>query len=207
MFRTKYELDKRTKVETNPGTEIVPIRTSTLDGMHRLVVIEKDGNVRNQREYINSFEQETDIHVILNRFANGDKDALLKRAGAYIDITSMPGSLAEFTQLATEAESLFKSIPHEVKEKFNNNPLEFLATFGTDEWIKKMDTSEYAEQNAKADEMVSKSKAARDASMPAYNKNVVYGDQPINTEIPVEPIKNEESSNKMSFNFNLKGDN
>lgn len=207
MFRTKYEVDKRTKVETNPGTEIVPIRSSELDGKHRLVVVEKEGNVRNQREYINSFEQETDIHVILNRFANGDKDALLKRAGAYIDITSMPGSLSEFTQLATQVESLFETLPYEVKEKFDNNPLEYLAQFGTDEWIKKMDTSEYAEQTAKADEMVLKSKAAKDASLPAYNKNVVYGDQPVNPEIPVEPIKNEDSSSKMSFNFNLKGDN
>lgn len=207
MFRTKYELDKRTKVETNPGTEFVPIRSSELDGKHRLVVVEKKGNVRNQREFINSFEQETDIHVILNRFANGDKDALLKRAGAYIDITSMPGSLSEFTQLATQVESLFETLPYEVKEKFDNNPLEYLAQFGTDEWIKKMDTSEYAEQTAKADEMVSKSKAAKAAAAPEYNKNSVYGDQPVNPEIPVEPIKSDESSSKMSFNFNLKGDN
>lgn len=130
---------KRDRVFTTPGSPIRTIFGSKLD-QRKNIVIEKKGE-ENLYAYINSFADSVDINVLLARFANGDKEALLQRAGAYIDISAMPTNINEFLEYSRNATALFDTLPIEVKQKFNNNVVEFISSVGDEDWKQIMDTS------------------------------------------------------------------
>lgn len=181
MFRTKYT--KSDPVYTNAGSHEKIVYGSRLDMNHRLVVEPK--GKENLYAYINSFADSVDINVLITRFTNGDKEALLQRAGAYIDVSSMPSNLHEFIALSDQVSSLFNTLPAAVKAKFDNNVLTFTSMFGTDEWNNIMNTSQ-ADINKEA------SKASLEASKAhkAAIKNSVYGElNPIDTPVPVTPVE------------------
>ena len=136
MFRTKYQ---RVQVNAVTGSPIRVVREAVYDKRKNITVVEK--GKENLYAYINSFADSVDINVLLARYRNGEKDALLQRAGAYIDISSMPANINEFIDLSRSAQNLFNSLPVETKEKFNNNVMEFISTVGDPEWIEKMNES------------------------------------------------------------------
>lgn len=136
MFRTKYQ---RVVTVSEPGSPIRTVREAVYDKRKNITVVEK--GKENFYAYINSFADSCDINVLLARYRNGEKDALLQRAGAYIDISSMPANINEFIDLSRSAENLFNTLPVETKEKFNNNVMEFISTVGDPEWIEKMKDS------------------------------------------------------------------
>lgn len=187
MFRTKYEEHKR--VYSDPGSPVVPVYKSEYDENHNLVV--KENGVKNLYAEINSHAESCDIHVVLNRFVNGDKEALMQRAGAFIDISQMPDNLNDFVKLASQAESLFNTLPYEVKEKFNNNPVEFISQIGTTSWEEKMTTSEAQEKMANDEVIKAASAINKEAAKTQYGfDNTVYG--PVQPESPSpEPVPSE----------------
>lgn len=136
MFRTKYQ---RVQVNAETGSPIRVVREAVYDKRKNITVVEK--GKENLYAYINSFADSVDINVLLARYRNGEKDALLQRAGAYIDISSMPTNINEFIDLSRSAQNLFDTLPIETKEKFNNNVMEFISTVGDPEWIEKMNES------------------------------------------------------------------
>lgn len=175
-FRNKYE---RREVISQAGDPVKIQYAGEYDKNKNLVVVPK-GKI-NLRSYINSFADSVDIHVLLARFQNGDKEALLQRAGAYIDISALPTNINEFIELSRNAENLFSTLPVEVKEKFNNNVVEFISTVGDPEWIKKMSTSEAAEKVIVSD-------AAKEVKKKNLkNAKVTYGDEPV---VPVDAGSN-----------------
>lgn len=166
MFRNKYE---RREVISQPGDPVKIQYAGEYDKNKNLVVVPK-GKI-NLRSYINSFADSVDIHVLLARFQNGDKEALLQRAGAYIDISALPTNINEFIELSRNAENLFNTLPVEVKEKFNNNVVEFISTVGDPDWIKKMSTSQAAEKVIVSDN----AKNAKKKNL--MNSQVIYTDE------------------------------
>ena len=167
MFRTKYERVEKVSI---PGNPIKDQLAGEYDKNKNIVVVPK-GKI-NQYAYINSFADSVDIHVLLARFQNGDKEALLQRAGAYIDISALPTNINEFIELSRNAENLFNTLPVEVKEKFNNNVVEFISTVGDKEWIEKMNTSQAAEKVIVSDNSKKVSKKNKEASQIIYNDGV-----------------------------------
>lgn len=135
-FRNKYD---RLVVKAESGSPIRIVKEAVYDRNKNITV--KPKGEENFYAYINSFSDSVDINVLLARFKAGDKEALLQRAGAYIDISSMPANINEFIELSRNAENLFSTLPVEVKEKFNNNVVEFVSTVGDPDWIEKMKTS------------------------------------------------------------------
>ena len=169
MFRNKYD---RREIFSCPGDPIREIREAEYDKSKNITVVPK--GKENFYAYINSFAESVDIHVLLARFQNGDKEALLQRAGAYIDISALPTNLNEFIELSRNAENLFNTLPVEVKEKFNNNVVEFISTIGDKSWNEKMSTSKAQIKNDISENSKKAQKAHKDASK--IQRNSVYGD-------------------------------
>lgn len=176
-FRTKYQ---RNDIETNPGDPIRTVYGAKYDNKHNLIVEEK--GKEDFYAFINSFADSVDINVLVTRFTNGDREALLQRAGAYIDVSSMPTNLNDFISLSQSATALFDTLPVEVKKKFDNNVMEFVSMVGTKEWNEIMDTSQVEERKKITDQQKAATKKNKES---VKVSNSVYGDQP--TE-PVEPV-------------------
>ena len=195
MFRTKYQ---RVQVNAETGSPIRVVREAVYDKRKNITVVEK--GKENLYAYINSFADSVDINVLLARYRNGEKDALLQRAGAYIDISSMPANINEFIELSRSAENLFNTLPVETKEKFNNNVMEFISTVGDPEWIEKM--SESPADIAKNIVVSSKQRADinKEMSKPELNRVVPLENPGINLQDPdvtTQPIVNPLTGNEV----------
>lgn len=126
----------RSGLYTCPGSPI-SIKYAPVVGSDGSVTLKEVGK-ENTDEFINSFAESCDLRVILQRVANGEVDLLEKAKGTYGDFTGTPKTLAEFLQLQIDSSRLFSSLPLEVKKLFGNDPNQFLAQTGTDEWFEKL---------------------------------------------------------------------
>lgn len=84
---------------------------------------------------IQSHADSVDIHSIIARFTMGDYSALNRKTLSYFDTTEAPTSLADAHRYIQNGEYLFNRLPVEVKEKFNNNYLEFVSQIGSKAWV------------------------------------------------------------------------
>lgn len=118
---------------TEPGSPVHTLYAPKVspDGSVDLV----ESGVENTYEYIQSFEESTDLHTILARVAAGDSAALFARPGSYGDFTKLPSTYAEALQLQIDSNNLFKSLPVDVRSKFDNDSSKFFASAGTLEWF------------------------------------------------------------------------
>lgn len=93
-------------------------------------VLSKKGTIDVYQE-IQSHADSVDIHKIIDRFNNGDLSVLDNGSGYYCDITQMPKTYAEMIQRMQDAEVYFKTLPVEVRAKFNHDVNQFImADFG-----------------------------------------------------------------------------
>lgn len=99
--------------------------------------LDPDGE-HNLYEDIQSFRASTDMNLILSRYLNGDPSVLSRVQGFYMDISEMPTNVHEAMTLMDRARSDFDKLPVDIKEKFNFDSNQFLASLGTDEWFDKM---------------------------------------------------------------------
>lgn len=92
----------------------------------------------NLDDYIQSFAESCDIHVIMSRYANGETDVLSKVQGTYGDFTGMPISLADMLNRVIAGENAFNQLPANVKKLFNNSFTEYAVATGNPEefWAK-----------------------------------------------------------------------
>lgn len=82
---------------------------------------------------------EPKIENIIRRALGGDETALAVMHGQYMDVTEAPKTLAEMQQLVIKATNQFNELPLDIREKFNFDPGQFVAEYGTPEWLKKME--------------------------------------------------------------------
>lgn len=130
-FRTQY--DDRASVYQEPGHPIKPVYSPRYneDGVLDLVVTGSE----DLYDYIQSHKQSTDIHVLLERFANGETDVLSRMQGFYGDVTSMPKTYAEVLNAVIVGEETFARLPVEIKQRFDNS-------FAV--WLSAMDKPDFA---------------------------------------------------------------
>ena len=134
MFDTQYTPHNR--IAANPGSPIKVVYGGKYDANGR-VVLEKKGE-ENLYDYIQSFRDSVDLNVILARFSNGDVEALNKAQGFYADVTDFPKNMADALNRINQAEEMFKSLPLEIRQKFDCSFEQFLAQSGSDDWLSKM---------------------------------------------------------------------
>lgn len=132
-FRTQY--DDRSPVFQEPGSSVKLVYSPRYDdnGVLDLVVTGKE----DLYAYIQSHKESTDIHVLLDRFANGEVDVLQRMQGFYGDVTSMPKTYAEVLNAVIVGEETFARLPIEIKNRFNNS---------FSEWLASMDKPDFAER-------------------------------------------------------------
>lgn len=133
-FKTQY--DARDRVFTDPGSPEHITYAGHYDEKGR-VVLEESGR-ENLYDYIQSYAESCDIHVLMKRYANGDVDALSQKQGFYGDFLSFPKTYAEALNHMNEMERQFMALPVETREKFGNSFTEFLAASGEPDFLDKL---------------------------------------------------------------------
>lgn len=134
-FWNRSERPKTTPA--NPGTPEEPTYEIDIDLRgHKSLIQTGYTNTYNR---IQESLEETKIENIIRRALGGDETALAVMHGSYIDVTDAPKTLAEMQQLVIRATNQFNELPLEIREKFNFDPGQFVAEYGTHEWEKKME--------------------------------------------------------------------
>lgn len=132
-------VDFRVRVKTCPGARFKD---------EYKAVFAKDGTMHLEAtdrtdlySYIQSFKDSTSIEKLLERFKEtGDMSIFNQRRQEpmYGDFLEMPKTIAEMYQRVNDAQAAFMALRPEIREKFNNNPSEWLASLGSPEWAAKM---------------------------------------------------------------------
>lgn len=133
-FKTQY--DARDRIFSDPGSPEHITYAGHYDEKGR-VVLEESGR-ENLYDYIQSYAESCDIHVLMKRYANGDVDALSQKQGFYGDFLDFPKTYAEALNHMNEMERQFMALPVETREKFGNSFTEFLAASGEADFLERL---------------------------------------------------------------------
>lgn len=138
-FRTQYDRLEQ-PIYTNPGEQFHQTLRARFDdkGNYELV---KDEVIDVQAQ-IDSWKDSVDLNLILQRYSNGDTSALEKYQASYGDFTGLPKNMIDAMNFFNDGKDVFDHLPLDVREKFGFNFGQYLAQFGTDEWLEKMDMKE-----------------------------------------------------------------
>lgn len=136
---------KRTTEPANPGSEWHQEYRMAID-LTGHKYLEEDGQT-NIYDKIQESLEETKIENIIRRAVGGDEAALAVMHGQYLDTTNMPKSLAEMQQSIIAATEEFYKLPLEIRQKFDQSPEQFIAEYGSEEWMKKLSMPETIKQN------------------------------------------------------------
>lgn len=133
-FRTQY--DRQAPVYQEPGSRVRIVysprysETGVLD-------LEPTGK-EDLYGYIQSHKESTDIHVLLNRFVNGETDVLSRVQGFYADASNMPKTYAEVLNAVISGEEAFARLPVDIKQRFDNSFAVWLSSFDSPDFAAKM---------------------------------------------------------------------
>lgn len=139
-FKTQYS--PRERIHPCSGSRVKQLYAGRYDANGRVVLEEK--GTEDLYAYIQSFADSVDINVILARFSNGDTEALSRAQGFYADVTDFPSNMADALNRINECEEMFKSLPLEVRQKFDCSFEQFLSQSGTNDWMEKMGLVEHS---------------------------------------------------------------
>lgn len=129
-FRTQY--DTPTRFHQEPGTPVKILYSPKFDDDGVLHLIES--GKANLYQEIQSHADSVDIHVLLERYAQGDPGVLARVQGAYGDFTQMPKTFADALNTMIAAEQYFMGLPKDVRAKFNNSFQQFIAQMDSPSW-------------------------------------------------------------------------
>lgn len=136
MAKSKWRTNQdRIRTETPVGSRFKFDYESVYNekGVRSLV---RKKNMVNIYDMIQAYRPSCDLKYLIARFKQvGDPSILNQREGFYGDMEVMPKTYTEMLQFINTAEENFNELPSEIKEKFNNNVEEFIAQFGSKEFI------------------------------------------------------------------------
>lgn len=121
---------------SNPGSRYEPLYRCEVqdDGSIKFIEIGKD----DLYERIQSYEQSTDIRILLKRFEKGDSTALSRVQGFYADMTGAPKSYAQILQSVIDGQAMFDQLPVAVRSEFGGDFFKFFSTMDSPEWMAKI---------------------------------------------------------------------
>lgn len=121
---------------SNIGSPYRPIRDA---------VVKKDGTTvvevvgqEDFRAYINSFKDQCDVQLLVERAMNGEPEVLNQRQGMYGDFTQMPKTFAEVCQKVIDAHNLFDSLSPDKRAIFDNDISKFIAAADQPDFAEKL---------------------------------------------------------------------
>lgn len=101
----------------------------------------------NLYERIQSYADSCDMALLISRYMQGDTTALNRVQALYGDFTDVPKSFTEAMALFDRVSADFATLPSDIKEKFNNDPSEFISSLGSPEFYDKIAVSSSTQQN------------------------------------------------------------
>lgn len=124
VSRWRTQFDSHDRVIQKPGSGVKVLYAPKLqeDGTLKLV----EAGTDDLYAEIQSHKDSCDIHVLLNRYQNGDVSALSRIQGVYGDFTEMPKTYADLLNAVLAGEQMFKSLPVDVREKFDHSLEKFM---------------------------------------------------------------------------------
>lgn len=132
---TPYGKERPPKKASHPGNRMeIEYRERYTETGHPYLV--KTGE-RDNYAAIQSYKDECDINLILQRYAAGDT-SMIRPGGQYIDATEIPTSYHEIFNVLQSQKEKFDLLPVEIKQKFDNSFEVWAATSGTEDWVNKM---------------------------------------------------------------------
>lgn len=123
QFETQFRKPER--FLSNPGSPVKILYGPEFDDKGRMNLVEKGRE--NLYDFIQSFKESVDIHVLLKRFASGETDVLSKIQGFYGDFSEFPRTYADLLNTVNEGEAFFNGLPVEVRSKFGHSFPVFMA--------------------------------------------------------------------------------
>ena len=120
-------------------------------GSHDELVFDQVGT-HSISEYINSFNDTTDIKKIFEKYQAGDVSVLTRRVGEYIDTLGCPETLLDAQLMLKNGQILFDQLPADIREKYENNVEKFIQGAMSGELGEFFDLSKN-ESKAKDDEL------------------------------------------------------
>ena len=141
-----YEEEKPPRRPQHPGNRFEKqyAERYTETGHPYLVEVGEHDNY----ESIQSYKDECDINLILQRYASGDL-SMMRADAQYIDTSELPSSYHEMYNLVKAQEEKFNALPAAIKQKFENNFRVWASMAGTNEWLEKMGMQETAKEPVK----------------------------------------------------------
>ena len=124
------------EIATCPGDPIHKIYSPIVNDDGTIELVESDKE--NTDEKIQADLESTDLRLIVQRYINGDVEALNQKQLSFGDTTVFPKSYAELLQLQINAKQAYDKLPNEIKEKFGNDSNQFFVQAGSDEWYEKL---------------------------------------------------------------------
>lgn len=88
------------------------------------------------------------IENIIRRATEGDPFALQQMNGQYIDTTDLPTTLAEAQNFVIKAKAEFEQLPINIRRMFNMSAEQYIASYGTSDWMDNMGINRTEETNA-----------------------------------------------------------
>lgn len=134
--RWKTQFENHGRVHSKHGERDHKLYGAVYDESGRVMLEEK--GTESLYDYIQSFADSVDIHVILKRFANGESDVLSKVQGFYGDYTQLPTDYAQLLNTVNAGEDMFKSLPVEVRAKFGHSFNEFMTALCDGSLVERM---------------------------------------------------------------------
>lgn len=141
IFKKQY--DDHERFFSNPGSREKDIYKPFFDdnGVMDLRVVGKE----NLYDFIQSHADSVNIHLLLQRFNDGDVSVLSRTQGVFGDFTDMPKTYAEALNSIISAENYFNGLPLDVRAKFGHSFQQFLASMDKSDFLEKMQGSKEIE--------------------------------------------------------------
>lgn len=135
-MKFKTQFDPHDRVHCNKGDPVKILYGAVYDDVGRMNLEEKGRE--NLYDYIQSFAESVDIHVLLKRFANGETDVLSRVQGAYGDFTQLPNTYAEMLNVVRRGEDFFNELPVETRAKFGHDFSQFIAAMDSPDFLSRI---------------------------------------------------------------------
>lgn len=130
MFKTAYS--EKERVNTSSGNRIQNEYQYEKNKKGEKILV-KSGETDLYAKIQESHE-ETKIENVLKRVVAGD-NTVLRPDGIYMDTTEIPNNMIQAQQTMQTLENTWRTLPNEIKEKYNFDVGQFIAASGSKEWL------------------------------------------------------------------------
>lgn len=138
-FPTQYNKREMQPPEFSCAGSPEVIKYSSKADINGHIDVYPDGVEYDIQEYIQSWKDSVDINLLVQRFQRGEENALDRIKGTYGDFTKMPENLADYYNMIQKGTDFFMTLDPDLREMFNQNPLEFFSQYGSDEFFKRVE--------------------------------------------------------------------